>query len=78
MKRIGISCETCHHSWGVEGGFDLYAQQAAESCPCPRCGAYTLSYHDPAAEPDPLPQPPSRRRSAHVQGPHTAAKPGSV
>jgi hypothetical protein len=26
--------------------FTLYAQQALESCPCPHCGAYTLTCRD--------------------------------
>jgi hypothetical protein len=29
--------------------FSVYEQQALEACPCPHCGAYTLSC-DPLAE----------------------------
>jgi hypothetical protein len=31
----------------VANNFSLYEQQAVESCPCPRCGAYTLCCHEP-------------------------------
>ena len=27
--------------------FTLHEQQAMESCPCPHCGAYTLTCHEP-------------------------------
>jgi hypothetical protein len=26
----------------VSNSFSIYEQQTIESCPCPRCGAYTL------------------------------------
>jgi len=37
-----ISCESCEGNWTVASSLSLYEQQARESHPCPKCGAYTL------------------------------------
>jgi hypothetical protein len=38
---------SCGQKWLVSNNFSIYEQQAVESCPCPRCAAYTLCCHEP-------------------------------
>src|SRR5258708_12999129 len=47
VSRLTIECASCGQSWMVSRTFSLYEQQAVESCPCPRCSAYTLCCHEP-------------------------------
>src|SRR5581483_3328995 len=47
VERFTISCQHCERLWSVTGALSVYERQAMESCPCPHCGAYTLSYQDP-------------------------------
>ena len=42
VNVLTIACESCDHSWTVASGLSVFQRQAVESCPCPRCGAYTL------------------------------------
>jgi hypothetical protein len=43
MTGTKILCRTCLCTWPLPLGSSVYAQQAIESCPCPSCGANTLS-----------------------------------
>jgi len=52
VARFTISCQSCERLWTVAGAFSVCGRQAMESCPCPHCGAYTLSYQDPNTLPD--------------------------
>src|SRR6266545_2526285 len=56
VSPLLISCESCDRHWAVATPYSLYEQQTVESCPCPHCGAYTLSCPEPA-------EPPQRRGS---------------
>jgi len=47
VDRLTVNCVNCGQNWKVANHFSLYEQQAVESCPCPRCGAYTLCCHRP-------------------------------
>jgi hypothetical protein len=49
VDRWTINCESCERNWSLGGSFS--EQQTLESHPCPHCGAYTLSYSEPACEP---------------------------
>src|SRR5262249_47995383 len=48
VSRLTISCVACGQKWTVATTFSVYEQQATESCPCPRCGAYALCVQEPA------------------------------
>jgi hypothetical protein len=43
MSRTEVVCRSCLRNWTMPVASSVYAQQALESCPCPCCGAYTLS-----------------------------------
>jgi hypothetical protein len=43
MSRTEVVCRSCQRTWTLPLTSSVYAQQALESCPCPSCGAYTLS-----------------------------------
>ena len=47
MVHFTIACMSCGQQWQVANAFSVYEQQTVESCPCPHCGAYTLSVHKP-------------------------------
>jgi hypothetical protein len=49
MERVTIVCESCQRLWSIGRSLTIYEQQALESRPCPRCGAYTLCCHEPEA-----------------------------
>lgn len=59
MSPLTITCETCARHWAVATPYTVHEQQAVESCPCPDCGAYTLSCPDPDEREQAKPQ---RRR----------------
>jgi hypothetical protein len=46
MEGLTIICNTCERLWPIARTLTIYEQQAMESRPCPRCGAYTLSCQD--------------------------------
>jgi Zn finger protein HypA/HybF involved in hydrogenase expression len=50
---LTITCAACGHAWAALRPFSLYEQQAVESCPCPRCGSYTLNLPEPESEKPP-------------------------
>ncbi|HEV8062299.1 MAG TPA: hypothetical protein VGP68_20640 [Gemmataceae bacterium] len=50
MTRLSIHCASCDQAWFVTNKYSLYEQQAVESCPCPRCGAYTLCCQMPTEQ----------------------------
>src|SRR5207249_470608 len=56
VTGVTITCGSCGQQWLVATTFSLYEQQTTESCPCPRCGAYTLCCHEAAEDPI-LPRP---------------------
>jgi hypothetical protein len=43
MSATKVLCRSCLRTWALPLAATVYAQQALESCPCPFCGAYTLS-----------------------------------
>ena len=51
MDRLTISCECCERLWTLKARLSFYERQALESRPCPHCGAYTLTCHDPEPAP---------------------------
>ncbi len=46
-ERVTIVCESCERLWALACCLSIYERQALESRPCPHCGAYTLSCHEP-------------------------------
>jgi Zn finger protein HypA/HybF involved in hydrogenase expression len=50
VELVSIRCLSCEQGWTTVAAFSVYEQQAQESCPCPSCGAYTLSVADPEAD----------------------------
>jgi len=48
VERLVIVCVTCGKEWQSTVSSD-YERQARESCPCPQCGAYSLSCREVAA-----------------------------
>src|SRR5262249_5864525 len=50
VSRLSIHCASCNQTWSVTNKYSLYEQQAVESCPCPRCGAYTLCCQMPSEQ----------------------------
>jgi hypothetical protein len=48
MERLTISCDSCERLWTLGCALSIYEQQSLETRPCPHCGAYTLTVHDPA------------------------------
>src|SRR5262245_37818000 len=45
VSELTIGCVSCGQCWTAGPSSSVYEQQAVESCPCPRCGAYTLCCH---------------------------------
>jgi hypothetical protein len=50
MSATEVICRSCQRTWAWALASTVYAQQALESCPCPYCGAYTLSCVDAQVE----------------------------
>jgi hypothetical protein len=51
VNGLPITCVSCGRAWAHAAALSVYEQQAVESCPCPQCGAYTLCWQEPDAEP---------------------------
>src|SRR5205085_838177 len=41
-----VVCQSCGRGWSFARPRTVYERQALESCPCPRCSAYTLTCHN--------------------------------
>jgi DNA-directed RNA polymerase subunit RPC12/RpoP len=46
ISKSRIVCSDCGKNWDVPKYNSIFEKQRQESCPCPQCGSYTLSYQE--------------------------------
>jgi hypothetical protein len=57
-RLLDLACESCGAAWTAARADCVYERLAVASCPCPKCGAYTLCLRDP--------RPPAGRRRVRL------------